>query len=126
MLRKMTVGLGVLSLAIVALTMYAVGGFVVYRAMGLPLPCGGQCQAPYSLQVTFKLGTSYDADTAAMVKCTGHSHEVTGIEPAGLDPNRSGAIIGIVRTNEFGGVKVAPVLQCLRELPLVLEAAYPD
>jgi hypothetical protein len=126
LLRKMTVGFGIVCLAVLALAMYGAGGVVIYWAVGLPLPCGGQCQSPYSLQVTFKPGTSYQADTTAMVRCTGHSPEVTGIEPAGLDPNHSGAIVGIVRTNEFGGVKVVPIMRCLRGSPLVLDAGYPD
>jgi hypothetical protein len=109
-LRKMAIGVGVVSLAVVAFAMYAVGGIVVYWAVGLPLPCAGQCQSPYLLQVTFRTGTSYLVDATAMVQCIDHSPEGAGTEPAGLDPNHSGTVIGIVRTNEFGGGRTAPVI----------------
>jgi hypothetical protein len=81
---------------------------------------------PFVLEVTFRQGTSYRADTAAMIRCADHSPEVTGMGPAGLDPNHTGAIIGIVRRKELGRAKTAPTIKCLTASPLVLNAVYPN
>ncbi len=121
----------VLLLAVVSVAVVVVGGVFALEKSGVisTSACGGQCSSPYTLDVLFKPATNFQADSAIVQNCARNDREVVSFTPARLNPNRSGDIVSFVKTVDFGGPKVKPLIRCLDDSPLTAgeaAATYPD
>ena len=108
-------GLGIALLLLLAL------GVV---ASGLASGCGGQCSAPYVLDVQFRVGTS-PAEAAAVLASCRRFPTVIGVTPPSVDA--SGLLVAKVETRDvLRNANTQPLLTCLTGSPSVVWAAWPD
>jgi len=86
--------------------------------------CGGQCSAPYELDVQFHLGTPPTEASAVLQSCR---HFPTVIGVASPRVNSWGLLVAKVETRDFlRSAKTQPLLACLEGSPSVVSAAWPD
>lgn len=87
------------------------------------IACGGQCSAPYELDVTFHLGTTRQVAKTVFNTC-GHNPIVTRIgKPQVVD----GLMTGRLWTEYFERTSMTePLLKCLDRSPSVTDAGWPD
>jgi hypothetical protein len=86
--------------------------------------CGGQCSAPYELDVQFHLGTP-PAEASAVLQSCRHFPTVIGV--ASPSVNSSGLLVAKVETRDFlRNAKTQPLLTCLTGSPSVVSAAWPN
>ena len=85
---------------------------------------GGQCSAPYELDVYFQPGTSLQAASSALQSCQRDPTVISIVSPR---MNKAGRIMGEVETRDFLRTsKTQHLLNCLTGSPSVQSAVWPD
>jgi hypothetical protein len=91
---------------------------------GTPTECGGQCKAPYELDVVFQSGTSKVVAQRVMTEC---SRLPTVIRLGGVRRLDTDQLQGRIYTTKMGrGSDTRPLLTCLDNQQTTVGAAWPD
>jgi len=107
---------------IAALVLAAAAGLTSGCA-GAP-SCGGQCHAPYELDVLFDTGVSHTAAVAALRAC---ANEPALVRVGTVDRTRNGRWQGRLFTGTIGrSAETTPLLSCLNSQPGIVDAYWPD
>jgi hypothetical protein len=93
----------------------------VIASHGTPQECGGQCKAPYQLDVYFRHGTSQVDAQRALASCV---RLPTVIRASGVRRSEAHLEGHIYTTKET--LPGQPLISCLRRQPDVEDAGWPE
>jgi hypothetical protein len=85
--------------------------------------CGGQCHAPYEMDVVFQHGVSGTAALAALRACAGPP---SVIRVGDLRRQTTGQLVGRLYTTTLRGATGQRALDCLHRQRGVMSASWPN
>ena len=98
-------------------------GLVAVALGGCNTSCGGQCSAPYQMNVVFRAGTTPSEASSVLQGCRRLPTVISISPPQG---NATG-YHSTIETRTFGGASESKQLEsCLHGSPSVLLAVFPD
>jgi hypothetical protein len=87
--------------------------------------CGGQCSAPYELDVMFVAGTSIPTARTVLQNCA-HDPEVVSVSSPKVEYGHGSQPSAVVWTRDYGGKKTKSLSTCPWSSPCVQGTAYPS